>query len=163
MSANEAREFVVENARLLWPNFAGTEKAFNKEGDRNFNLRIDDPEFAASLIEDGWRLKPLNLGEGHEDEQAWKLPVAIKYPKNFERLWPEVIIISSKGKRSLGEDEIKMLDWVEKSNVDVIIRPRKWVDDSTGETRVKAFLKKIVVTIVEDPLEQKYADLPYSD
>ena len=160
---SDAREFVVENARFIFAtNFAGKEGRFNREGQRGFNLVIDNPDLAQQLREDGWNVKHNEPEEGSRYEPDDYIPVAISYPEKFSNLWPEVELVTSKGRTKIGESEIGMLDYAEKKNVDVIIRPRAWVDDD-GNKRIKAYLKKIVVVIEEDPLEQKYGDLPFSD
>ena len=37
---------VIEDAHLIWKNFSGEETQFNRAGNRNFNVIIDDPDFA---------------------------------------------------------------------------------------------------------------------
>jgi hypothetical protein len=55
------------------------------------------------------------------------------------------------------EDTVEMLDFVDVANVDLILNPYEWVVN--GKTGVKAYLKKMFITIREDPLELKYAAL----
>ena len=160
MAANDAREFVVENAHIIFSNFEGKEKQFNKEGDRNFAILLDDLDLVENLREDGWNVKKLKpRSEEEEDNPRYQLPVAVTYPKNYENLWPVVKVANPATKKisKLGQDEIKMLDWIDYTDAVVIIRPRKWTDDS-GVMRVKAFLKEIAVTLVNNPIDEKYAD-----
>ena len=45
--------------------------------------------------------------------------------------------------------------------MDLILNPYEWAVN--GKTGVKAYLKSIFVTIQEDELERKYADVPEID
>lgn len=53
----------VNDARILWPNFAGRGDRFNREGDRNFHVIIPDQEIAEAMMNnknqygDGWNVK----------------------------------------------------------------------------------------------------------
>jgi hypothetical protein len=67
-------------------------------------------------------------------------------------------MITSRGRTSLGEEEINLLDWAEIKTADVIFRPYNW--EVSGKTGVKAYLVSLFVTIKEDELELKYADIP---
>jgi hypothetical protein len=53
---------------------------------------------------------------------------------------------------------VSILDWADFAKVDLIMSPYKY--DVNGNQGVSAYLKTIFVTIREDELEQRYADVP---
>lgn len=145
---------VLENVRILFRNFSGAEGRFNAKGKRNFNVLLDH-DMAEAMEKDGWNIKYLKSREEDEEPQP-RLEVAV----SFSGRPPRIVLITSRGKTPLDESTVPVLDYAEITNVDLIIRPYEWqVQDKTG---VKAYLQSIFVTIHEDELELKYADVPDS-
>lgn len=144
----------IENARIAFRNFSGNEAKFNPAGQRNFCVLLD-PTTAAELLDEGWNIKFLKPKDPAEDEQAY-LKVSVSYTNKP----PKVVTITSKNKTFLDEDTINILDWAEFSLVDLIINPYDW--EVNGKAGVKAYLKSMYVTLVEDELELKYANVPDS-
>lgn len=141
----------IENARIVFRNFKGAEGLYNREGDRNFAVLLDE-KTAHDMALDGWNIKTLKAREEDDADRPY-LQVSV----NFKGRPPRVVLINSTGRHDLGEDEIEVLDWVDIRQVDLIVRPYAWaVADKTG---IKAYLKSIYITIDEDELEQKYSDL----
>lgn len=146
---------MMENVRIIFRNFAGKEGQYNREGDRNFAVLLDD-NVAKAMAEDGWNVKWLKAREEGEPEQAY-LGVSV----NFKGRPPKIVMITSRGRNHLSEDEIELLDWADIRMVDMIVRPYEWAVN--GKTGIKAYLQSIFVTIEEDALELKYAamdDIP---
>lgn len=145
---------LMEGVRIIFRNFAGKEGQYNREGERNFAVLL--PEDVARQMEaDGWNVKWLKPRD--EDEEETEQPyvaVSVKYDKGRP---PRIVLITERGRTNLGEDEVEMLDWADISNVDLIVRPYEW--SVNGKTGIKAYLQSLYVTIEEDPLERKYADL----
>lgn len=142
---------VMENVRIIFRNFAGKEGMYNREGDRNFCVLLDE-DTAEAMAKDGWNVKWLPARDEGDTDQAY-LQVSV----NFKGRPPRVVMITSKGRTNLYEEDIETLDWVDISTVDMIIRPYEWAVN--GKTGIKAYLQSIFVTIIEDALELKYADL----
>jgi hypothetical protein len=147
---------LMEGVRIIFRNFAGKEGQYNREGDRNFAVLLDE-KIAKAMDEDGWNVKwlrPRSEEEG-EEPQAY-LPISV----NFKGRPPRVVMITSRGRTNLDEDTVESLDWADIINVDLIVRPYEWVvNDKSG---IKAYLQALYVTIEEDPLEIKYGELDQS-
>lgn len=150
----------IDDARLIFKNFEGRGDKFNREGDRNFSILIEDPETADALIEQGWnvRIKPPR----DEDEGPFmRLPVKVK----FSDYGPTVYLKTGNNLNKLDEESIGCLDNIEIESVDLDVRPFDWeVNGRTGRT---AYLQSIHVTQRVDRFAARYAgvhdaeDLPY--
>lgn len=152
------KNVLMEGVRLIFRNFAGKEGMYNREGDRSFNVVLPSEELALQMQEDGWKVKykePRDEG----DVGIWILPVAI----SFKNRPPRVVMVTSKGRVRLPEELLEMLDYVDIASCDLIVNPYHWHIKSSGASGVKAYLQSLYVTIQEDELEQKYADVPEID
>lgn len=146
------KNLIIEDARIGFRNFSGRASQFNREGDRNFCVFLDE-KFGKQLEKDGWHirwLKPRN----EDDEPTASLQVAVR----FNNYPPKVVLVSSSGKNILTEKEVDTLDHAELENVDLVIRPYNY--DVNGHKGTKAYLKNGYFTIYEDELDKKYADKP---
>lgn len=149
--AQERKQVTLEDATLIFKNFAGAEAQYNTAGDRNFAVLLD-PETAAQLAKDGWNVRTLEAKEEGEDD-AFYLPVTVSY-KNQP---PRIVMITSRGKENIGEDLVDVLDYAQMATVDLICNGYDW--SVNGKSGTKAYLKSLFVTIEEDFLERKYANL----
>ena len=143
-------DLIIEDAHLIFRNFSGKGGRYNPEGHRNFCVFIDDPNVVKVLQDSGWNLKPIPPRDAG-DEPRFYTQINVKYG----RVPPKIVLITSRGKTLLDEKDINILDWAEIIKCDVIIRPFEWEPG-----RIKGYLKHLCVTIYEDPLDKKYADLP---
>jgi hypothetical protein len=141
---------VLEDVKILFRNFQGKEGKYNREGDRNFAVLLDDAT-ANAMSDDGWAVKWLAPREEGEDPRGY-LSVAVK----FGQRPPRIVMISDHGRTHLGESEVELLDHADILSCDMIIRPYEWVIG--GKTGVKAYLQSLFVNIESDPLERKYAE-----
>lgn len=129
----------IDNARLIYRNFAGAGSKFNREGDRNFAIIIEDQETANKLAELGWNVK-IKPPRDADDEPFMFLPVKVK----FNDRGPNVYLISGDNRVTLDEESVECLDDVDILNVDLDIRPYDWeVNGKSGRT---AYLQSICVT-----------------
>lgn len=139
---------LMEDCEIIFRNFEGREDEYNRKGERNFCV-ILNPDQAKMMLEDGWNVKELRPRE-EGDEPTPYLPVAV----SFKVRPPRCVMITSRGRNTLSEDEVELLDWVDVRLVDLMVRPYNW--DVNGKSGTKAYLQSIYVTIEEDPLELKY-------
>lgn len=147
--ADQAKTFVVEDARIIFRNFAGKEGQYNREGDRNFAV-ILPPDIAERMANDGWNVRYLPGREEGEEDTPY-ISVAV----NFKNRPPNVVMITSSGRTQLHEDSVEVLDWADIRTADLIARGYEWMVNGKGG--IKAYLKSLFVTIEEDVLERKYA------
>lgn len=153
--------FLVEDANILpfpFKNFEGREGQYNREGDRQFSITLD-PDLAQEMLDDGWNVKRLKAREvdGEMQEGDYYITIAVGYKAKP----PKLVLLSSKGRVDLGQHECEILDWVDIAKADVMIRARHY--DINGKQGVKAWLKSIFVTLEEDYLDRKYADVEYAE
>lgn len=142
----------IEDARIIFRNFSGKEGTYNAAGNRNFNVLLE-PDLAEAMAADGWNVKYLRPREEGDEPQA-RVEVTVSY-----RLKPpRVGLITSRGRTLLGEEHLEILDYADIEKVDVILNPSFW--EVNGKSGIKAYLQTIFVTIREDELERKYADVP---
>lgn len=145
---------VIENARIGFRNFSGQAGKFNPAGRRNFCVFLEQ-ELGKVLEEDGWNVRWLQPKDEGEDLVPY-LQVAVSY----DNIPPKIVLVTGRGKTLLEESTVNILDWAEIANVDLIIRPYNW--DVSGKSGVKAYVKSMYVTLIEDEFESKYYDVPDS-
>lgn len=162
--ATDQQNIVMEGVRLIFRNFEGKEGPYNAEGTRTVGVIIpeDTPEAQRALenmINDGWNVKRLKPSEeekeqGVEQGPAW-MEVKVAYGKGRP---PQIFLINDRGKRThVTEETVGELDWVDITNVDLIVRPYHY--DVRGSQGISAYLQSMYVTIEEDPLARKYSEM----
>lgn len=121
----------IDDARIIYRNFAGRADKFNREGDRNFSVVIEDEQLANDLIADGWNVK-IKPARDEDDIPFMHLPVKVK----FTERGPNVYLKSGDNPpRSLNEETVSCLDDIDIISVDLDIRPYDWnVNGKEGRT-----------------------------
>ena len=149
-----AREsLAIENARIGFRNFKGRPSQYNKDGNKDFVIFLEE-EIAHRLENDGWNIRWLDPRTPDESPTP-TLRVAVR----FDNIPPKIMMVTSHSKVLLDESEVGILDDADIETADVIITPYDW--SVNGNHGRKAYLKSMYVTIVEDEFASKYDDLPF--
>lgn len=153
---NKTANLIKENARIIFRNFSGKESKFNRDGNRNFCLIIDDPDEADEMMHEGWNVKTLRPRE-EDDEPIYYIQVAV----SFGNTQPKIFLVTRNGKTPLDEETVGLLDSAEIRSVDLTVRPYFW--EVNGKSGIKGYLRSMYVTIEEDEFAEKYAEeeFPY--
>ena len=128
----------IDDARIIFKNFEGRGDKFNREGDRNFSLLIEDPETADALADRGWNVK-IKPPREDGDIPFMFLPVKVK----FNGRGPNVYLQTGRNKNRLDEESIGLLDDIDIVCVNLDIRPYDW--DVNGKSGRTAYLQNIEV------------------
>ena len=144
----------IDDARIVYRNFAGIGSKFNREGDRNFAVIIEDQRDAEVLINEGWNVK-IKPPRDEDDEPFMYLPVKIK----FSDRGPSIYLKTGRNINRLDEHTIGCLDNLDIMGVDLDLRPYDW--DVNGKTGRTAYLQSIHVTQEVDRFAERYADEEY--
>ena len=144
----------IDDARIIYRNFAGAPSKFNREGDRNFAVVIEDQDIAEALTEKGWNVK-IKPPREEGDEPFMFLPVKVKFNERGPRVYLQNSL-EGRNRVTLDEDTVGILDNVDIINVDLDIRPYDW--DVQGKTGRTAYLQSICVTQEVDRFLDRYAE-----
>jgi hypothetical protein len=142
----------IDDARIIFKNFEGRGDKFNREGDRNFSLLIEDPATAEALQREGWNVK-IKPGRDDDEGDFMRLPVKVK----FTDYGPNVYLWTGDRRNELDEESIACLDNIDIESINMDIRPYDWeVNGRTGRT---AYLQSLEVFQRIDRFAARYASM----
>ncbi len=128
----------IDDARIIYRNFAGRGDKYNREGDRNFAVVIPDEEMAKELTDRGWNVK-IKPPREDGDTPFMFLPVKVK----FNDRGPNVYLKTGNNQNRLDEESIGLIDNIDIIGVDLDIRPFDW--DVNGKQGRTAYLQSMRV------------------
>lgn len=150
-------EVKLEGYRIGYKNFSGKPDQFNREGNRNFVVFLDE-KTAESMEKDGWNVK---WPKPSPDPEIVREPyLAVKI--NFNGRPPVITTITNRGQANESivrhtEDTVSSLDHLDIKDCDLIISPYHY--DFAGRQGISAYLQILYATVEVDPFYNKY----YSD
>lgn len=151
----------IDDAKIIFRNFAGRGDKFNREGDRNFAVLIPEEDMANALVERGWNVK-IKPPREEGDLPFMYLPVKMK----FNDRGPLVFLNTSGRQNRLDEESVSCLDNIDILSVDLDIRPYDWViqEGTPNEKRGRtAYLQNIRVYQDACRFEERFAGEEYPE
>lgn len=139
----------IDGRDIIFRNFEGRGDKFNREGDRNFSLRIRERESANALSDEGWNVK-IKDARDEDEEDFMRLPIKVK----FTAYGPNIYLWSGNNRVELDEESIGCLDSIEIDHVNMDVRPYNW--EVSGKTGRTAYLQTIEVFQRTNRFEERY-------
>ena len=147
----------VDDARIIFRNFEGRGDKYNREGERNFALLLDDQEIVDALLDDkneegvSWNVK-IKPPKEEGDSPFMYLPVKVK----FNGRGPIVWLISGHRRTRLDEEDVDILDQIDIRSVSMDIRP--YDDEINGKAFRAAYLQSMEVIQEIDRFSARWAE-----
>ena len=136
---------VIEDARVInnFSNFSGEESQFNRKGDRNFVISIEDPAAAQTLKDSGWNIKIYVPRNDPDADPVYQLKCKIGYKYSVK---PIIKMVQNGRITRLDEETIDILDAMYIERVDLLLNPAHWSNISGSGvtawvTEMKAYIQ----------------------
>lgn len=152
---NNPSDLMIEDAKLLFTNFAGSPTRYNSEGGkREFSVALP-LNLVEDLEKDGWNVKYRKNADGEYDPERPYLGVKVSYKFRAPAIW----LITGGRKQLMTEDTVGTLDNITIKTADVVIHPS--VYDVRGQQGISAYVKELYVVMDDESASfaSKYADL----
>ena len=152
---NNPSDLMIEDAKILFTNFAGSPTRYNSEGGkREFSVALP-LNLVEDLEKDGWNVKYRKNADGEFDPERPYLGVKVSYKFRAPAIW----LIAGGRKQLMTEDTVATLDNITFKTADVVIHPS--VYDVRGQQGISAYVKELYVVMDDESASfaSKYADL----
>lgn len=152
---NNPSDLMIEDAKILFTNFAGSPTRYNSEGGkREFSVALP-LNLVEDLERDGWNVKYRKNADGEFDPERPYLGVKVSYKFRAPAIW----LIAGGRKQLMTEDTVGTLDNITIKSADVVIHPS--VYDVRGQQGISAYVKELYVVMDDESASfaSKYADL----
>lgn len=152
---NNPSDLMIEDAKILFTNFAGSPTRYNSEGGkREFSVALP-LNLVEDLERDGWNVKYRKNADGEYDPERPYIGVKVSYKFRAPAIW----LVTNGRKQLLNEDTVGTLDNITIKTADVVIHPS--VYDVRGQQGISAYVKELYVVMDDESpsFASKYADL----
>lgn len=152
---NNPSDLMIEDAKILFTNFAGSPTRYNREGGkREFSVALP-LNLVEDLERDGWNVKYRKNADGEFDPERPYLSVKVSYKFRAPAIW----LITGGRKKLMTEDTVGTLDNITIKTADVVIHPS--VYEVRGQQGISAYVKELYVVMDDESASfaSKYADL----
>lgn len=152
---NNPSDLMIEDAKILFTNFAGSPTRYNSEGGkREFSVALP-LNLVEDLEKDGWNVKYRKNADGEFDPERPYLGVKVSYKFRAPAIW----LITGGCKQLMTEATVGTLDNITIKTADVVIHPS--VYDVRGQQGISAYVKELYVVMDDESASfaSKYADL----
>ena len=144
----------LQNTQRVLKNFSGKKGVyFNSTGNPEFACVLP-PELAEMMKAAGWNVKQFKAKPEDEGEPDFFIKVKI----GVNGRPPRMVMINSAGRLDIDVYGCQVFDYVRAKNVDITLRPYEY--EFQGNTGISAYLNSLFVTVEEDELDRKYANIP---
>lgn len=155
MAFNNPSDLMIEDAKILFTNFAGSPTRYNREGGkREFSVALP-LNLVEDLEKDGWNVKHRKNADGEFDPERPYLGVKVSYKFRAPAIW----LVAGGRKQLMSESTVGTLDNITIKTADVVIHPS--VYDVRGQHGISAYVKELYVVMDDESASfaSKYADL----
>lgn len=142
----------IDDAHLIFCHFSGAEDDYHQEGERDFSIRIDDPEIAEAFMNEGFNVTIKQRDNGEPPYMRMKVKVGMKGRESDAK----VFVVVGGRLRPLNRETIAMLDGIRIERADMEIRAFDW--ERNGRSGRSAWLNEIKVYQQISRFEQEYAE-----
>lgn len=154
-NTNTPDRVTLRDFEITYKNFSGRETQYNRAGNRNFSLVLDD-ETADNMLKDGWNVRVKEYDDGSRRNT---LQVAVRY--DIERFRPKVVMVTPNGKyfkrTVLDESTVGELDSARVIRANVTLNPSYW-HNAMGNSGIKAYLTTGYFVIEKDEFEDEFPE-----
>ncbi len=151
--ANERgkEQLVIDNAKLKFHNFAGTQTEFNVKGNRNIDVILPDNDMAVEMSRKGWNVK-VRQPRGNEEEPYYTLNIKV----NMDSKWPPRIVQVNRNKQiHYDADMLNGLDDLNITDIGLVINGSAWENERFGKG-IKAYLDQMYFRLAPSVFGNKY-------